>query len=110
VLMSPTGGIPGRAGLKIGLSLSRHEDEHGGGVVLPDNVGFIVDLPNRESFSPDVAWHTGPVDMGFIDGAPIFAVEVRSEGDYGPAMERAIAAKIADYFAAGTRVVWDVDL
>ena len=47
--------------------------------------------------------------MRFIEGPPTFAVEVRSENDYGPAAERAIAAKRADYFAAGTLVVWDVD-
>ena len=40
----------------------------------------------------------------------MFAVEVRSEFDYGPAAERDMAAKRADYFAAGTLVVWDVDL
>jgi Uma2 family endonuclease len=32
-------------------------------------------------------------------------VEVRSPGE----TERAIQAKIADYFLAGTSVVWDVD-
>jgi len=48
--------------------------------------------------------------MRFASGAPIFAVEVRSENDYGPAAERAMAAKRADYFACGTLVVWDVDL
>ena len=48
--------------------------------------------------------------MRFFDGAPVFAAEVRSEDDYGPAAERAMAAKRADYFAAGTLVVWDVDL
>jgi Uma2 family endonuclease len=48
--------------------------------------------------------------MKFLQGAPDFAVEVRSEGDYGPAAERAMAAKRKDYFAAGTKVVWDVDL
>ena len=48
--------------------------------------------------------------MKFFEGAPAFAVEVRSEGDYGPQAERAMAAKRADYFAAGTLVVWDVDL
>ena len=42
--------------------------------------------------------------------APIFAAEVRSEGDYGPAAERSMAAKRADYFRAGTLVVWDVDV
>ena len=40
----------------------------------------------------------------------MFAVEVRSEGDYGPAAEREMASKRLDYFAAGTLVVWDVDL
>lgn len=48
--------------------------------------------------------------MKFLEGAPVFAVEVRSEGDSGPAAEREMAAKRADYFAAGTLVVWDVDL
>jgi len=109
--MSPTGGRPARAGGKIYASLLRHEEEHHGGYALPDNAGFIVDLPNRQSFSPDAAWYTGPtIDMSFLNGAPAFAVEVRSEGDYGPLAERDIAAKIADYFAAGTRVVWDMDL
>jgi Uma2 family endonuclease len=37
-------------------------------------------------------------------------VEVRSAEDYGPAAERRLAAKRADYFAAGTLVVWDVDV
>ena len=37
-------------------------------------------------------------------------MEVRSEGDYGPGAEREMARKRADYFAAGTRVVWDVDV
>lgn len=48
--------------------------------------------------------------MQFLDGAPVCAVEVRSEHDYGPASERELAAKRVDYFAAGTLVVWDVDL
>jgi Uma2 family endonuclease len=74
-------------------------------------IGFIVDLPNRQSFSPDAAWFTGELDgMKFLNGAPAFAVEVRSENDYGPAAERELAAKRRGYFAAGTLVVWDVDL
>jgi Uma2 family endonuclease len=47
--------------------------------------------------------------MRFLEGAPVFAVEVRSENDYGNAAEAQLAAKRADYFAAGTLVVWDVD-
>ena len=48
--------------------------------------------------------------MKFYPEAPVFAAEVRSEGDYRPKAEREMAEKRADYFAAGTRVVWDVDL
>jgi Uma2 family endonuclease len=77
-------------------------------------MGFAVpELPSgRESFSPDAAYYLGvlPVNpMRFIDGAPTFAVEVRSENDYGPAAERDMADKRDDYFTAGTLVVWDVD-
>lgn len=109
VLMSPTGGRPGRASSAIYLSLVDHENA-ANGWAYPDNVAFIVDLPNRKSFCPDAAFSQVPPDMEFVKGAPAFAAEVRSEGDYGPAAERDIAAKRADYFAAGTKVVWDVDL
>ena len=111
VLMSPTGGVPGRAGGEVYVHLRRYERQTGSGYAFPDNVGFIVDLPNRQSFSPDAAFYTGELQGGkFLDGAPIFAAEVRSENDYGPAAEQDMAAKRADYFAAGTLVVWDVDV
>jgi Uma2 family endonuclease len=45
----------------------------------------------------------------FVEGPPTFAVEVRREGDHGPASEIEMAAKRADYFEAGTLVVWGVD-
>src|SRR6266478_9077015 len=48
--------------------------------------------------------------MRFAEGAPIFAVEVRSENDYGRAAEEKMQENRADYFACGTLVVWDVDL
>jgi Uma2 family endonuclease len=111
VLMSPTGGIPGRAGGRIYASLLQHERQWGHGYAFPDNVGFIVHLPHRESFSPDAAWYIGELRGGdFLDGAPIFAVEVRSKNDYGPAAEDAMKEKRADYFTCGTLVVWDVDV
>jgi len=111
VRIMPTGGIPWRAGLKIVFSLYNHEEAHDGGHALGDNVGFIVDLPNRDSFSPDAAWYTGSVEsMKFLEGAPALAIKVRSEGDYGPKAERELAEKRRDYFAAGTLVVWDVDM
>jgi Uma2 family endonuclease len=110
VPMSPTGDMPARAGGAIYFNLRQLEGKTAGRA-YPDNVGFRVSLPNRESFSPDAAWHLGrPMGMKFLEGAPIFAAEVRSEYDYGEDAERAIARKRADYFEAGTLVVWDVDL
>jgi Uma2 family endonuclease len=47
--------------------------------------------------------------MRFIEGPPTFAAEVRSENDYSRRAEAEMADKRADYFAAGTKVVWDVD-
>ena len=111
VLMPPTGGVPGRASGKIFISLTNYEQHVGEGYAFPDNVGFIVNLPNRRSFSPDTAFYKGELRGGlFLEGAPVFAVEVRSSDDYGPAAEKKMAQKRADYFAAGTQVVWDVDV
>ena len=111
VRMSPTGFLAGRGGGIIFASLLDHERTRGGGYAFPDNVGFVVNLPRRKSFSPDAAFYVGqPTGMKFLTGAPVFAVEVRSENDYGPRAAKAIARKIADYFAAGTLVVWDVDM
>jgi Uma2 family endonuclease len=77
-------------------------------------MGFAVPLlsSGRESFSPDASYFLGPFppdEMRFLVGPPVFAVEVRSENDYGLAAETARAAKMSDYFEAGTLVVWDVD-
>jgi Uma2 family endonuclease len=110
-LMSPTGGFPSSASGAIYASLRQHQRASGGGRAYPDNAGFIVDLPHRKSFSPDAAFHRdSTLSMKFVEGAPVFAAEVRSENDYGREAEQALARKRADYFAAGTLVVWDVNL
>ncbi len=111
VRMPPTGAAPNYAASEIFVSLRDYSRRTRKGFAVADNAAFHVQLPNRKSFSPDAAYHVGKwTGMKFFEGAPIFAVEVRSEGDYGPAAERAMAAKRNDYFAAGTLVVWDVDL
>ena len=109
-LMSPTGGLLGFAAFEIASSLREYARRTRRGWALGDNVGFLVNLPHRKSFSPDAAFYTGEVRMQFLEGAPVFAVEVRSDGDYGPQAEHEMAEKRADYFAAGALVVWDVDL
>ncbi len=116
VQMAPTGYLPGYAAGEIFVSLREYARRTKAGIATTDNFGFVVSLPNRKSFSPDAAFYTGkPSGMKFLEGAPVFAAEVRSENDYGPNdygpnAERELADKRKDYFAAGTLVVWDVDL
>jgi len=111
VIMEASGFLPSRAAGAIYRSLDAYERRTHSGYAFGDSASFVVHLPNRDSFSPDAAYYVGPASgMRFLEGAPIFAVEVRSENDYGLSAERRMAAKRADYFAAGTVVVWDVDL
>lgn len=111
IMMSPTGDLPSSAAGEIFVSLRDYARRTKAGRAYTDNIGFIVNLPNRKSFSPDVAFYVGPRTGGkFLQGAPLFAVEVRSEGDYGTKAEQKIEAKRKDYFTAGTLVVWDVDV
>ncbi|MHB1556197.1 MAG: Uma2 family endonuclease [Isosphaeraceae bacterium] len=114
VPLMPTGRRPNRVAFRICRSLDDHAEATGVGEVYTDNMGFAVSrLPSgRESFSPDASYFIGPFPsnpMRFLQGPPTFAVEVRSEGDYGDAADARIVAKRADYFEAGTTVVWDVD-
>jgi Uma2 family endonuclease len=108
-VMSPTDDTAGRCAENVYLSLRAHESA-GSGRARGDNHTFLVALPGRRSFSPDASFSRGPsAGRGAVRGAPDFAVEVRSAGDYGARMEEKLARKRADYFAAGTQVVWDVD-
>ena len=110
VRMSPTGDWPNFTAAEIFVSLRDYVKKTRVGRAVTDNAAFKVSLPNRGSFSPDAAYYIGPrAKMKFFEGAPRFAAEIRSEGDYGPAAERRIVEKRADYFAAGTLAVWDVD-
>jgi Uma2 family endonuclease len=105
---------PNRVAGRIYRSLDDYADTARRGVASTDNIGFAIpELPSgRESFAPDASYFDGPLPanlMRFIEGPPTLAVEVRSENDFGPGAEIALAEKRADYFAAGTLVVWDVD-
>lgn len=114
VPLMPTGRKPSRVASRIFRSLDDYAETTGRGEAYTDNTGFAVKQlsSGRQSFSPDASYFLGPFpanDMRFLQGAPTFAVEVRSEQDYGPVAEAEMATKRADYFEAGTPVVWDVD-
>ncbi len=109
-----SGHLPTEVAANIYVNLRSHAKKSGRGVAKTDGSAYaVLELSSgRESFSPDTSYYEGPLPanlMRFIEGAPQFAVEVRSENDYGPAAEREMAAKRADYFEAGTLVVWNVD-
>ena len=114
VHLMPTGYLPNRVAARIYRSLDDHTEATGLGNAFTDNMGFgVPELSSgRQSFSPDASYYVGPLpqnEMDFVIGPPTFAVEVRSKGDCGDSAEAAMAAKRADYFEAGTKVVWDVD-
>lgn len=109
-----SGVLPSVVAGEIFVSLRAYSRAAGRGTAFPDGIGYSVpELPSeRESFSPDASYHMGVWprnQMRFMEGPPTFAAEVRTENDYGAAAEAQIEAKRADYFAAGTAVVWDVD-
>lgn len=111
----PMGFLPASLASQITHALHAYAKQTGVGVAHSRNAGYVLPrslASGRQSFCADASYYTGPLPtnrMKFVDGAPTFAVEVRSEGDYTPAAEREIAAKRADYFEAGTLGVWDVD-
>ncbi len=110
-----SGDLPGTVAMEIAVSLRAYSKTRGVGRAYGDNVGFRLKYPipsDRESFSPDAAYLANPPTanrMKFVPEPPTFAVEVRSDGDYGPAAESEMADKRLDYFEAGTLAVWDVD-
>ena len=109
-----TGIRPNEVAANIYVSLRGYARQRQRGRAFTDNMGFAVpELPSgRESFSPDASFYDGPLPanlMRFVEGPPTFAVEVRSENSYDATAEAAIEGKRAEYFAAGTLVVWDVD-
>jgi Uma2 family endonuclease len=115
VQSTASGDVPSRIAFEIAVSLRDFARTTGVGIAFPDGIGYAVNRPlssGRQSFSPDASYYVGPHPanrMRLIDGPPTFAVEVRSEHDYGEAAEAEMEAKRLDYFEAGTIVVWDVD-
>jgi Uma2 family endonuclease len=108
----PSGDLPSFVAGEIFASLREYVRTTQRGTAHAGGVGYAVDelSSGRESFSPDASYYDRPRpanSMRFVVGAPNFAAEVRSENDYTPTADREIADKRADYFAAGTQVVWD---
>lgn len=111
IIAAPRGAWQAQVAGEIMASLHDFVRGRLAGHVVGGGAVFRVNLPHRATFTPYTGYYVGPVArMEPFEGAPIFAVEVRSIGDYGPRAERLQSEKRADYFACGTQVVWDVNL
>ena len=97
-LMSPSGELPVSVAGEIFASLRAHARRTGVGRAYTDNAGFVVDLSNRKSFSPDAAYHLGPDTRGQVPaGCSYFRGGSASEDDYSPTAEREMAASVASH-------------
>ncbi len=109
--MPPTSGEHGDIGTEIAVELRLYQRRGNVGRALGDNVGYILDTVRRTVLSPDASY-TFPaqlISQKFITGGPLFAVEIRSPGDYGSQMDDEYATKRQLYFDAGTHVIWNVN-
>jgi Uma2 family endonuclease len=104
--------LVGCALMRIFLALYDHDPDEKFGYRLGAKVAYIIDLPHRKAFCPDLSImpRNQPLGDEFPQGAPLFAVEARDPGQFDDVAEATRAAKRRDYFAAGTKVVWDVDV
>ena len=100
----------GRISARIFGLLRDFVEARGLGDVVSVDTGFLLTRSPDTVRAPDVAFvsreRAGQAgDQGFFPGPPDLAVEVLSPTD----RPGEVHAKVADYLAAGTRIVWTVD-
>jgi Uma2 family endonuclease len=111
IVMLDAGGFAhSRATMYIVGCLQQFEKRRRSGYAMNELANYHVELTYRQSLCPDGSFYTGSSEGDESPNGPLFALEVRSPGDYGMRKERLLASKRSDYFAANTQVVWDVDL
>ncbi len=111
VPMTPTGGRHGALAVRIGRLLDEHVEAHDLGVCCGAETGFILKRDPDTVRAPDAAVVVASripitgIPATFWPFAPDLAVEVVSPSD----RLADVHVKIAEYFAAGTRLVWLVE-
>jgi Uma2 family endonuclease len=106
----PPGGLHGKVAGRIVARLGDHVERLGLGTVLVE-AGYLLQRAPDTVRGPDVSYISTArlppdrVPEQFVPGAPDLAVEILSPHDRWSEVED----KIADYFAAGTRLIWVVD-
>jgi Uma2 family endonuclease len=108
VRMPPAGALHGKIAVTVVRILAEHVEAHDLGVVCATDTGFILQRNPDIVRGPDAAFvakarvPSSGVPEAFWPFAPDLAVEVVSPRDRAGEIEE----KIAEYLAAGTRVVW----
>lgn len=106
--MSPVGFTHGTVTMALSMILYNHVKAHNLGVVVPE-VGFKLESEPDTVLAPDIAFiardRVGDITPGFRLGAPDLAVEVMSQWDTKPQVER----KAALWLELGARSVWNVN-
>ena len=116
VIMSPAGGAHGVVVANLFLALGTHVHANGLGRCFTDGTGYKLPIPDEQEDTvraPDASFVRAdrlppegiPARGGFLPFAPDLAVEVVSPDQSARELEE----RTADYFAAGTRLVWIVN-
>ena len=110
VVREPPGTRHGAIAANLGYHLSHYVRRHGLGVVLAQDTGFKIASDPDTVRAPDVAFvarerAVGIPARGYAPLAPDLLAEILSPDD-APAE---VLAKVADWLAAGTKLVWLVD-
>lgn len=106
----PPGIRHGAIAVRLAAKLEQYAQPRGLGTVLVES-GYVLRRDPDTVRGPDVSFissaHLRPdrLPIAFFPGGPDLAVEIRSAADRPGEIEE----KVADYRAAGTRLVWVVD-
>jgi Uma2 family endonuclease len=103
------GRVTGKLGGLLNIWLSQQPEPRG--EVLVGDAGFRLRRKPDTTVGIDVAYISAelsaatPEDARYVDGVPVLAAEVLSPSD----KQQTITKKIAEYLAAGVRLVWVVE-
>lgn len=111
IRMPPSGGEHGKLAARLTRLLDEYVEAHDLGTVSTADAGFILRRTPDTVRAPDASFiakdriPTTGIPKSYWPFAPDLAVEVVSPGDRFDEVQ----TKVADYLAAGTRLVWVVN-
>lgn len=111
IQMSKPGARHGIVVMRLCIPLARFVEDHGLGVVFPQDTGFLLATSPDTVLAPDISVitheraRTVASVTGFIPGSPDLAAEVRSPNDRWPQL----VSKANEYLVHGSRLVWVID-